>query len=129
MTQTLAAYTIAETAERIGVSAHTLRYYERIGALREPPARDAGGHRRYNDRDIEWITLLTRFRSTGMPISILLRYAALARDGDATAADRKALLIEHRAALRARIAQLNDDLAMIDYKIDVYDDIERRRLG
>jgi DNA-binding transcriptional MerR regulator len=121
--------TIAETAERTGVSTHTLRYYERIGALREPPERAPSGHRRYHEQDVAWIVLLTCLRATGMPIATMLRYTELARQGTATAAERKALLIAHRAEVAARIDELNENLAMIDHKIARYDEIERRRFG
>ena len=121
--------TIAEAAERTGLSTHTLRYYERIGALREPPERDPSGHRRYNERDVSWIVLLTCLRATGMPIAALLRYAELARQGTATAADRKEILLAHRAEVVARIERLGENLAMIDHKIAGYEDIERRRFG
>jgi DNA-binding transcriptional MerR regulator len=123
------AFTIAEAAERAGVSTHTLRYYERIGALREPPGRDRSGHRRYTEHDLSWIVLLTRLRATGMPIATILRYAELARAGTATAEERKALLLDHRAEVAARVEQLQRDLAMIDHKIEIYDDIERRRIA
>src|SRR3954454_15693880 len=130
MTETVTeALTIAEAAERTGVSVHTLRYYERIGALREPPERAASGHRRYTERDISWITLLTRLRATGMPIATMLRYAELAREGNATAAERKALLLAHRDEVVARVAQLNQNLAMIDHKIESYEEIEYRSFG
>jgi DNA-binding transcriptional MerR regulator len=130
MTQAVTeALTIAEAAERTGVSTHTLRYYERIGALREPPERAPSGHRRYTERDLSWIVLLTRLRATGMPIATLLRYAELAREGDASAGERKALLLRHRAEVAARVEQLREDLAVIDYKIEIYDDIERDRIG
>jgi DNA-binding transcriptional MerR regulator len=129
MTQTATeAFTIAEAAERTGVSTHTLRYYERIGALREPPERAPSGHRRYTERDMSWIVLLTRLRSTGMPIATMLRYAELAREGDATAADRKALLLAHRAAVAAHVEELQRDLAVIDRKIAGYDRIDRERV-
>jgi len=130
MTQVVTeALTIAEAAERTGVSTHTLRYYERIGALREPPERAPSGHRRYTERDLSWIVLLTRLRATGMPIATLLRYAELARKGHASAGERKALLLAHRAEVAARVEQLREDLAVIDYKIEIYDEIERDRVG
>src|SRR3954470_520612 len=130
MTQAVTeALTIAEAAERTGVSAHTLRYYERIGALREPPERAPSGHRRYTERDLSWIVLLTCLRVTGMPIATMLRYAELAREGTATAAERKALLLAHRQEVLARVEQLNQNLTMIDRKIESYDEIERRRFG
>ena len=123
------ALTIAEAAERSGVSTHTLRYYERIGALREPPERAPSGHRRYTERDLSWIVLLTRLRATGMPIATMLRYAELAREGTSTAAARKALLLAHRAEVAARVEQLRHDLEMIDYKISAYKEIERKAVG
>ncbi len=122
-------FTIAEAAERTGVSTHTLRYYERIGALREPPERAASGHRRYNERDLGWISLLTCLRATGMPIASLLRYAELARQGTGTASERKELLVAHRAEVTARVAELNQNLERIDYKIESYEEIERARFG
>lgn len=130
MTQAVTeSLTIAEAAERTGVSAHTLRYYERIGALREPPERAPSGHRRYTERDVSWIVLLTCLRATGMPIATMLRYAELARQGTATAAQRKALLVAHRAEVVAHVERLQANLAMIDRKIESYDDLERRRFG
>jgi DNA-binding transcriptional MerR regulator len=130
MTQAVTeALTIAEAAERTGISAHTLRYYERIGALREPPGRAPSGHRRYTERDLSWIVLLTRLRATGMPIATMLRYAELARLGAATAGERRALLLAHRAEVAARIEGLQRDLAMIDRKVEIYDDIERRQIA
>jgi DNA-binding transcriptional MerR regulator len=130
MTQAMTeAYTIAEAAERTGVSTHTLRYYERIGALREPPERAPSGHRRYTERDVSWIAILTRLRATGMPIATMLRYAELAREGDATAAERKALLLAHRSEVLDRLAQLEQDLRMIDHKIARYDDLVSRGLS
>jgi DNA-binding transcriptional MerR regulator len=129
MTQALTEGLTIAAAGRTGVSPHTLRYYERIGALREPPERATSGHRRYTERDLSWITLLTRLRATGMPIATMLRYAELARAGDSTAAERKALLMAHRAAVAARVDQLRQDLELIDYKIDSYEQLECLRLG
>lgn len=129
MTEVLSeGLTIAEAAERTGVSVHTLRYYERIGALLRPPERAPSGHRRYTEQDLAWITLLTRLRSTGMPISTLLRYAELAREGESSAGARKALLIAHRADVAERISHLQQDLKAIDYKINLYEQLERDQL-
>jgi DNA-binding transcriptional MerR regulator len=117
--------TIQEAAERTGLSAHTLRYYERIGLL-EPPLRAAGGHRRYRERDVDWVIFLTRLRATGMPISGMLRYAELVREGPQTHPQRLALLEEHREAVADRIARLQRDLEVIDYKITSYQQMEKQ---
>ena len=60
--------TIAEAAERSGLTSHTLRYYERDGLMLFPVERSSTGHRRYTERDLTWIELVSRLRATGMPI-------------------------------------------------------------
>eukprot|EP01042_Synura_sphagnicola_P015488 gene15489-19614_t len=55
--------TIAEVAKRTGLTAHTLRYYERAGLI-APVARAPGGQRRYAASDMEWIGFLLRLRET-----------------------------------------------------------------
>jgi DNA-binding transcriptional MerR regulator len=77
------ALTISDAARASGVSAHTLRYYERAGLL-DPVDRAASGHRRYAEEDLARIQFLTKLRSTGMPIRQIREYAELMRGGDGT---------------------------------------------
>jgi DNA-binding transcriptional MerR regulator len=109
---------IAEMAERTGVSAHTLRYYERIGLLEV--ARDAAGHRVYGAEDFARVVFLSRLRMTGMPIRNLQRYVALANEGEHTVPDRLAMLEAHRDAVRAQLQQLVLALEAVEFKIDSY---------
>ncbi|MCW2505894.1 MAG: aldo/keto reductase [Actinomycetia bacterium] len=113
------SYVIAEVAARTGLTAHTLRYYERAGLI-EPPAREWNGHRRYTEGDLGMITILTKLRATGMPIEGMRRYAALCRQGPGNEAERRALLIEHREQVLSRLDQLQADLAVVDLKIEMY---------
>lgn len=110
---------IAEAARASGLTAHTLRYYERIGLI-VPPPRDASGQRRYTEGDIGWLETLTKLRATGMPIATMLRYAELVRRGEHTHAARMGLLEEHRAEVVARINELQRDLKFLDMKISHY---------
>jgi DNA-binding transcriptional MerR regulator len=112
-------FTIAEVAEQTGLTAHTLRYYERAGLL-DPPERDWNGHRRYSERDVGMLRLLTRLRATGMSIAEMRRYAELCRVGPQTFDERRELLEEHRRQVLGKIAELQGDLALIEYKIGVY---------
>jgi DNA-binding transcriptional MerR regulator len=112
-------YAIEETAERTGVSPHTLRYYERIGLL-APVERATSGHRRYSDADLGSVLFLTLLRQTGMPIRDMQRFVELSRAGDRTVADRVSVLETHRDTLRDRLALLTKHLSAIDNKIDVY---------
>jgi DNA-binding transcriptional MerR regulator len=118
--------TVSEAADRVGLTPHTLRWYEQEGLV-APVGRDSAGRRRYTDADIGWLTLLTRLRRTGMPVRDMRRYAELARQGDDTLLDRVALFEQHRARVLAQIDELQEDLAVLNYKIDVYRQIAGER--
>jgi DNA-binding transcriptional MerR regulator len=110
---------IAEAARASGLSAHTLRYYERAGLL-EPVSRNGSGHRRYRETDLERITFLAKLRATGMPIRKVRRYAELMSAGEATNAERLALLEAHRAAVLAGLEATARNLELVEWKINVY---------
>ena len=122
MTDRLPGLTIAEAADRTGLTADTLRYYERDGLMLRPVPRGSSGHRRYGENDIEWIQLITKLRSTGMPIRDVRRYADLVRAGDGNEVERLELLRAHRQVVLARLAEVQDHLGAIDYKIGLYED-------
>ena len=111
---------IAEAARRTGVSVHTLRYYERAGLVVTAVDRTSGGRRRYHQLDLDWIVICTRLRATGMPIRTIRRYAELVSAGPGNEQERLALLEAHRAEVTAKLAELQENLKLIDHKIDVY---------
>ena len=115
-----AGLSIAEAARRTGVSVHTLRYYERAGLVVTPVDRTGGGQRRYHELDLKWIVVCTKLRATGMPIRSVRRYAELVAAGHGNEPERLALLEDHRAAVTARLAEIQENLELIDHKIDVY---------
>jgi DNA-binding transcriptional MerR regulator len=118
------ALSIADAAEASGLSAHTLRYYERAGLL-EPVSRNGSGHRHYREADLERITFLARLRATGMPIRELRRYAELMKGGAQTNEERMALLEAHRDAVLTGVEAAARNLELIEWKIDFY----KERLG
>ena len=116
---------IGELAKRTDLSAHTLRYYERIGLL--PVAdRDASGRRDYDASILVWIEFLHRLKTTGMPIREMLRYAELRAAGDHTGPDRRMILEAHRKKVRTHLADLQAALLVLDTKIDTYVEAEKR---
>ena len=121
-----ATLSIKEAAAESGVSAHTLRYYERIGLL---PAvqRDANGQRRYGPSDLGAISILMRLRATGMPIQGMQRFAALLALGDDAMPERRALLEAHGQSVRQGIRELETNLSAIDAKIALYTRLESER--
>jgi DNA-binding transcriptional MerR regulator len=115
-----AGLSIAEAARRTGVSAHTLRYYERAGLVVTTVGRTAGGRRRYQQQDLYWITICTKLRATGMPIKTIRRYAQLVSAGPGNEQERLALMEAHRADVTAKLAEVQENLKIIDHKINVY---------
>ena len=118
------ALSITEAAQASGLSAHTLRYYERTGLL-APITRNGSGHRRYREADLERISFLTKLRATGMPIREVRRYAELMKAGEATNEERLALLEAHRDAVLAGLEATARNLELVEWKISVY----KERLG
>ena len=116
---TSAELTIAEVAERTGLTRHTLRYYERDG-LMLGVGRVGSGHRRYSEHDLGWIELITKLRATGMPIREVRRYAEMVRAGDGNEDERLALLRAHRERVRAQLETMVAHLDAIDLKIGHY---------
>jgi DNA-binding transcriptional MerR regulator len=121
MTTKTRGLSIAAAAEQTGLTADTLRYYERDGLMLRPVARASSGHRQYTERDITWIQLITKLRSTGMPIRDVRRYADLVRAGEGNEVERLELLQAHRRVVLARLAEVQDHLGAIDYKIGLYE--------
>lgn len=106
-------------ATATGVSAHTLRYYERAGLI-HPISRNAGNQRRYSESDVEWVRFLLRLRETGMPIARMREYAELRAAGPSTVSARLDLLEAHRSALQERISLLHSHEEALESKIEAY---------
>jgi DNA-binding transcriptional MerR regulator len=115
----MAAYNIAQLSEETGLSAHTLRYYEKESLLQEVP-RDSGGRRRYGPGHLKAIKFVNALRTTGMPIREIKRYLAFYQLGDETRDDRLALLESHRASVKAELEAIRLNLKTIDRKIQGY---------
>lgn len=122
-----AALTIQQTAAASGLSAHTLRYYERIGLIK-PVARRGNGHRRYRQEDLDWIAFLLRLRATGMSIADMQRYARLREQGQElpSVAQRKQMLDEHARRIEQEIAALGDTLGYLRRKVSLYAAMEQQ---
>ncbi|THF88507.1 MerR family transcriptional regulator [Deinococcus sp. KSM4-11] len=110
---------IREAAAFLGVSPHTLRYYDRDGLLTVP--RDPTGERRYGAQELGFLKFLIYLRGTGMGMAGLREYAALAREGEGTVEARRQLLIRHEAQVAAQLNDMHRALDAIREKIARYD--------
>ena len=113
-------FTIQEVAEMTDLSAHTLRYYEKIGLL-PTVNRTGSGIRDFNELDLRRVSFIKCMRAAGLPVEVLIEYYALVQQGDDTVAARKTILEKQRAQLLARMAEMQETLDLLNHKIDVYE--------
>ena len=112
--------TIAEVSRKYEISADTLRYYERIGLI-PPVPRTKSGLRDYDEESCGWGELMKCMRAAGVQIEALIEYVALFQQGDDTIDARKALLIEQREQLLARMEDMQKSLDRLNMKIERYE--------
>ncbi|NCB50869.1 MAG: MerR family transcriptional regulator [Clostridia bacterium] len=113
--------TISEVAKKYDLTPDTLRYYERVGLLPNV-SRTSGGIRDYSEEDCSWVGYIKCMRSAGISVETLIEYVKLFHAGTKTIAARKKLLLEQREQIVARINEMNDVLARLDWKLDGYEE-------
>jgi len=115
-------FSIQQVASMTGLSTHTLRYYEKIGLIKNVQ-RAQTGYRQYTDVDLAWIQFLIRLRVTGMPMLKMKQFSDLRQKGDSTITARKELL-EHYKDVLGKIEELELNSQRIEEKIAHYKKLE-----
>lgn len=114
--------TIQQMVQATGLSAHTLRYYERAGLMHQRVKRiDENGYRLYSQDHILWFEFVKRLRSTGMPIRDIQRYTELSRQGEQSMPERLQLLREHQSRVQEHLLEVEQHLEAITSKIALYE--------
>lgn len=109
-------YSIRDVSSRTGLSAHTLRYYEKEGLL-TGVERTPGGFRQYTDEDLEALGLICCLKNTGMSLQEIARFVELTHQGDHTLAERVEMLRRHRENVVARMAEMQKHLNKVTWKV------------
>ena len=112
-------YTIQDVSQRTGLSAHTLRYYEKEGLI-SGVKRSKGGFRQYSDADLDALGLICCLKNTGMPLNEIARFLALTRQGDQTLKERVELLREHQEDVMKRVEEMQRYLDKVTWKLNFY---------
>lgn len=113
-------YTISQTAEKTGLSVHTLRYYEQEGLL-PFVQRNPSGVRSFRDSDFEWLELINCLKGTGMQIKDIAHFIALCQEGDNTLEERLSLFRERKRAIEDQMRLLDKYMDKINCKIGYYE--------
>lgn len=114
---------ISEAAKQTGLTAVTLRYYEREGLI-PPVTRKNGGVRNYSQEDITWIHYVKHMRQAGLSVEALADYVHLIKEGEGTEEARMNILLEERAQLEAKYEELGKTLQRLGGKIANYEERE-----
>lgn len=122
LTNAVVKMTIGEISQEIGLSADTLRYYEKIGLLPNVP-RDNSGKRNYDENFINWIKFIQTLKNSGMSLNDIIEYINLAKCGNNTYQERKNLLIKSKQILLEKMSNLQSMIEKANYQINNYDNI------
>ena len=109
---------IKEVSAVSGLSADTLRYYERIGLIHDV-GRDKNGIRVYTDENMNNIAFIKCMRDAGVSIEGLIEYMKLYPQGDETKDARRNILLAERQRLTERMEQMQTALERLDYKLSL----------
>ena len=112
-------YSIQEVSRRTGLSAHTLRYYEKEGLI-TGVERSQGAFRQYSDEDLEALGLICCLKNTGMSLQEIARFVQLTHEGEHTLRERVELLRAHRERVIARMAEMQTLLDKVTWKLDFF---------
>lgn len=115
-------YTIKQVSEKIKLSEHTLRYYDREG-LMPLLKRSSTGIRLYTENDVNWLELICCLKNSGMSLSEIKEFMNLCLQGEKTCEERKDILEHHKKDILNQIEYLKRSLNTINYKIDHYKEI------
>ncbi len=112
-------YKITQVSKILGVSIHTLRYYEKEGLT--PFVRREKGNRIYSEDDIELIRLIICLRSIDMPIKSIREYMQLYMQGSETIEERRALMRRYCEFVEKKITTTIEAMKFAAETISRYD--------
>ena len=111
--------TIKDVCERFGITADTLRYYEKVGAIPKV-TRSSGGIREYDDEALKWVQNAVCLRKAGVSVEAIAEYVRLFNMGGETLQARLELLSREREKLGKQLAELTEAVDLLDWKISRY---------
>ena len=97
--------TIGMAAKRAGCNVETIRYYERIGILRQPPRKN-NGRRSYGDPEIKQLHFIRRCRDLGFSLREVEALIALSAQSKQNCGQIKAIAEAHQTLVRQKMADL-----------------------
>jgi DNA-binding transcriptional MerR regulator len=129
--------TIQEVAEQTGISAYTIRFYEKAGVL-PPIKRMPNGIRQFSEADVAFLHFLMQLKQTGMSLEDIMEFTEdgcmleRLQRGDAipqfVVEKRTAILRRHQQQLYEQRRNLDALLMAVEQKLDFYEQYQNDTL-
>lgn len=114
-------YSIGQVAKKLGLTTHTIRYYDKEGLL--PFVRKgSSGARVFEEDDVDWLIIVECLKATGMPLKEIRKYILLCQQGDETLQMRFEMFKKQKIEIEKQMNTLKQYMEKIDFKIAYYDD-------
>ena len=118
-------YSIGQVAQKIGLTTHTLRYYDKEGLL--PFVRkNSAGLRVFSEEDLDWLVIIECLKGTGMQLKDIKQYIDWCQEGDKTISQRLEMFKHQKQKLEEQQKLLRQYMEKIDYKIAYYSEAAQK---
>lgn len=112
-------YTVKQAAGILGISVHTVRYYDDKGLI-PGTKRNSANQRMFDDDELEWLFVSVTLRKTGLSLAEIKRYITLYQQGDATLAERYQIMQAQRERTLQEMEEMKRRLAVLNKKLELY---------
>ncbi len=113
-------YSIGQVAKKTGLTAHTLRYYEKEGLL-PFVKKNSSGLRVFTDNDLGWLSMIECLKDTGMPLKAIKQYIDWFTEGDSTLQQRYDMFCKQKENVEKQITLFQKHLRKINFKMALYE--------
>lgn len=117
-------FTVKEVSEIMGISPHSLRFYDKEGLL-PTLSRTDSRRRLFSYEDLEWVYNIQCWRATGMPLAEIRRYIELARQGEGTLEERYEIIQKQHARAVEEVKAAKERVKMLEYKVNWYEALRK----
>lgn len=108
-------YSIGEIADKMGINASAIRFYDRKG-LMPFVERDQAGRRKFKKQDLNFIEVIDCLKRSGVPVKDIASFIQLCMDGDSTLRERYDFLDGEEQQLTQKIHDLQSQLDFLRFK-------------
>ena len=105
-------YAISEVVDMTGISAFTLRYYDKCGFFPNL-YRDKNKVRSFSDNDISWLRLVDALRKSGLSIEGIQYFVRISLKGDGFVGEQYKILEDQETVLEYQLAEIQESLKVL----------------